>query len=389
VADGPGNLDPDALAPPPCVTPPWSTSGVVTQALKEAIDALASADSFEIDDGPSVVELERQLARLDAVVSRALGAFDDSGAWGDSGARSASAWVATSCRLPKGLVRRQLRRGRQVRQLPVLAQAWSAGALSAAHVDEFISRRSPVTEAALERDQELLVRHGTSLRFDHFIRALTYWEQLADPDGTEDSAESQRSRRQTYLSASLGGMWLGQMAFDPISGAIVSGELERREHELFEADWKVAKEELGRDPKVTELCRTSSQRRADAMVEMARRSASAPANGRRPEPLFTVLVGYETLKGRIVELAQGQALAPGSLVRWLDEAQLERAVFAPGRRVEIGCRARLFTGATRRAIEVRDHECTHPYCDEPAQRCQADHIIPWSQDGPTTQENGR
>jgi hypothetical protein len=28
-------------------------------------------------------------------------------------------------------------------------------------------------------------------------------------------------------------------------------------------------------------------------------------------------------------------------------------------------------------------------CDEPAERCQADHIIPYSLDGLTVQENGR
>ena len=33
--------------------------------------------------------------------------------------------------------------------------------------------------------------------------------------------------------------------------------------------------------------------------------------------------------------------------------------------------------------------CTHPYCYEPAESCEGDHIEPWSQGGPTTQENGR
>jgi hypothetical protein len=49
----------------------------------------------------------------------------------------------------------------------------------------------------------------------------------------------------------------------------------------------------------------------------------------------------------------------------------------------------LFTGATRRAIEVRDRESIHPLCDRPAPDCQADHIIPFSAGGPTTQDNGR
>ncbi len=81
-------------------------------------------------------------------------------------------------------------------------------------------------------------------------------------------------------------------------------------------------------------------------------------------------------------------VTPGSLVPWLDQAYLERAVFAPGARVEVGATARLFAGATRRAVELRDRECTHPYCDRPAPGCEVDHIVPFGAGGPTTQEKG-
>jgi 5-methylcytosine-specific restriction endonuclease McrA len=73
----------------------------------------------------------------------------------------------------------------------------------------------------------------------------------------------------------------------------------------------------------------------------------------------------------------------------LDEAYFERAVFAPGRRVEVSPTTRLFSGATRRAVEVRDRACTHPYCDRPAEASQIDHIVPYAAGGATTQENGR
>jgi HNH endonuclease len=82
-------------------------------------------------------------------------------------------------------------------------------------------------------------------------------------------------------------------------------------------------------------------------------------------------------------------VTPGSLLPWLEEADIERAVFTPSRRIECSETSRLFTGATRRAIELRDRECQHPYCDVPAERCQADHIIEYSKGGLTTQENGR
>ncbi len=122
---------------------------------------------------------------------------------------------------------------------------------------------------------------------------------------------------------------------------------------------------------------------------MATRSRTAPADGIRPAPLFSVFVGYETLHGRICELENGTVLAPSALTPWMDSAYFERAIFSFGNRVDVSVRARLFTGGTRRAIELRDRICTHPYCYEPAESCQADHIETYAEGGPTTQENGR
>ena len=107
---------------------------------------------------------------------------------------------------------------------------------------------------------------------------------------------------------------------------------------------------------------------------MARRSAAAPSGARPPEPLFTVLVGYETFAGRICELADGTVVAPGALVRWLPEAWVERVVFdSPDRVRNVGARRRIFSGATRRAVEVRDRECFSEFCDLPAEAWPALH----------------
>ncbi len=54
----------------------------------------------------------------------------------------------------------------------------------------------------------------------------------------------------------------------------------------------------------------------------------------------------------------------------MDSAYFERAIFSLGNRVDVTVRARLFSGGTRRALEVRDRMCTHPYCYEPAENCQ-------------------
>jgi hypothetical protein len=182
----------------------------------------------------------------------------------------------------------------------------------------------------------------------------------------------------------------GDLVLDPINGAIVANALARIVDELFESDWAEARERLGEEVTTSDLARTPAQRRADALVEMARRAGAMPEGARRPEPLFTVLVGYETLAGRICELAGGTVVSPGSLLDYLHEAWVERVVFdGPSRVVDVGVRRRIFDGATRRAVQVRDRECFHDYCDERAERCEVDHVEPYSAGGETTMANGR
>jgi hypothetical protein len=210
-----------------------------------------------------------------------------------------------------------------------VAQAFAQGDITSAHLDVVAAVQRVGTEEALARDEALLVKQARRLPFEHFTRAVAYWDQLADPDGTEEAAEARRSRRDVYLEASFSGMFLGKITLDPISGAIVADELNRIENEFFIADRARAKEEFGREPTAADLWRTPSQRRADALVEMAARSAVVKTDSARPPaPLFSVLVDWPTLAGRVCELAQGIVVSPGELVDWLSVADLERAVMS-------------------------------------------------------------
>ena len=325
---------------------------------------------------------------MEAVVTRAAAAFDASKEWQADGGQTAAAWLATRCRLPRGTARRRVSLGRKIRLLPVCEEAWLAGRITGAHASTIAGVLRPHTAAAMARDEPLLVGNATNLRFETFVRTVAYWDQLADPDGADEREQARLARRDVYLVETFSGMWLGKMTMDPVSGAIVHDELARREHELFESDWAEARRRLGREPTVGDLRRTAAQRRCDALVEMAARSLGATTGARRPAPLFSVLVGYETMHGRICQLANGGVVSPAALLPWLEEAYLERAVFGARARVEVSETARLFTGATRRGLELRDQFCRHPYCDRPWQECQGDHVIPWSHGGPTTQENG-
>jgi 5-methylcytosine-specific restriction endonuclease McrA len=102
-----------------------------------------------------------------------------------------------------------------------------------------------------------------------------------------------------------------------------------------------------------------------------------------------VVIDLPTLLGRISQLEQGSVVTPGSLLRWMGSATFERIIFAPNKRGECSVTSRFFTGATRRVIQVRDLQCQHEFCDLSADRCQIDHIVPFSEGGLTEQENGQ
>jgi hypothetical protein len=257
-------------------------------------------------------------------------------------------------------------------------------------VTTLLGVRTERTAAAFDSTYEDLLANARAEVFARFKARCDRFELMADPDGAEQKAEDGRAARELHLSQTFGGMWFGRTTLDPMSGEAVATTLRMIEQEVFESDWAAAKERLGREPMTFELDRTPAQRRADALVEMATRARAMPEGARRPAPLFSVVVGYETLVGPVLELFNRTIITPGTAAAWLTEADVERVVFGtPSRVIDIGVRRRLFAGGTRRAVEVRDRECFYEGCDAPPERLQIDHIHEAAKGGLTTQANGR
>jgi hypothetical protein len=314
----------------------------------------------------AVAGFRRVRGQLEAAEARTLDGWNLAGGWRISGAKSAAARVAGQQHLPIGVAQQRLRHGRFLRQYPAIGRAWHAGEIDRAHVITLTGACTPRTRAAFSGDHEILLEAARTNGFIDFKQVCDIWSLMADPDGAEDKAKAEHEAREVHLSQSFGGMWFGRMTYDRIDGEVVNTTLRLIERELFEADWAKAKAELGRKPLISELWRTPSQRRADALVEMAIRARTAPKGGRRPAPLFTVVVGYETFAGPVLEMFNRRVVTPGRAADWLTEADIERVVFdGPSRVVDVGRTRRFYRGAIRRALEVRDRTCFHQDCDEP------------------------
>ena len=164
---------------------------------------------------------------------------------------------------------------------------------------------------------------------------------------------------------------------DPVGGGEFLEALDRVERDLY------------LDDKRTGNVRSDKQRRADALVEMARRATAVPADAKHPRPLISVVVGDWSFR-RLCELSDGTIVTPNAVVPHLSNADVEAVLFdGPLHGVGIS-RKRCFTGVVRRIVEIRDRHCQHPCgCDVPMSKCDVDHIEPYRDGGLTEQHDGK
>jgi hypothetical protein len=348
--------------------------------LAAVIDSLLAVDPTALTDAELhdlVTSVQRQRHRLAAVAAAVISSWDRRMVWADNGARSAAARLANETSTSTSTAGVDVRRARQLRSMPATAAALATGDLSPDHVDLLATADQPWRNADFADHEDTLVEQCSVLRYADARRMVDYWCARADAVAAEDRAERQRNAAHLNVSPTLDGTVVVTGTLDPIGGSIVADQLIRIERELYLAD------------KRDGVIRTTSQRRAAALVEMATRSATVPAGGRRPKPLFTVLVGDDTLS-QLCELANGTVITPGQIFQWAGDADLETVLFdGPSTVISVSHR-RTFTGALRRAVEVRDRHCQHiSGCDVPADQCDVDHIVAHADDGPTSQFNGK
>ena len=355
------------------------TADQAIEALRSAIDALAEVDVDQLSAAELdafVVAHQRHAHQLAAAAAPSLARWDALAVWAGDGSKSAAARLARAVNCKQSSAGRSLGRARALRSMPATAAAITAGELSMDHVDLFANAAAG-REAVFAEHEAGLAQQCATVRFTDAVRVIDYWCQLVDADGCEDEAERRREHAHLHASTTLDGEVVLSGVLDPIGGAIVTGELDRLEHELYLADQRDG------------VIRTASQRRAAALVEMATRSAAMPTDGRRPAPRFTVLLGDKSFE-RLCELSTGTVITPGQLIPYLGTAEIESILFDGPSTVLTVSDKRTFTGKLRRAIQVRDRRCGHRTgCDVPAERCDVDHIVPHVDDGPTSQFNGR
>lgn len=180
--------------------------------LAQALDVLTGVDPTELDPavlGEAVLTLTGQSRRLGAVQSMVSDRFAASGAWGDAGAKSAYAWVASQSNEAPNRIISSLSTGTAMRAHPVMAAAFAAGRVSARHVDVLAraAHSYPTTRPALDAAADELVDIAGLMTAGKFSEYLEAFCHMIDPGAVEKDERKRDSEAYLHLSKIADGMW--------------------------------------------------------------------------------------------------------------------------------------------------------------------------------------
>jgi len=346
-------------------------------ATTEIYTDLDTLTNSELDD--SLKGLIEQRHRLDYTIATLAARWDAAMTWTVDGSRSAAAHLARHTHTCRATAAATIRLGRQLRQLPHTAEAMKHATVSADHARLFATcNTAERADLFANGGEHTLCDTATTLTFEQTAKAAAYWRRHADqalgldgpqPDSRHGLRVGPGVSDEVHLEGDL----------DPVGGAEFVAALERITAELATTD----KTSTRHTP------RSKQQLRADALVEMARRATAMPAGARKPRPLVTVVCGQVEFQ-RLCELSNGHIIGPADLTVHLDALDIDTMIFDGNHTAITTSPQRTFTGAVRRAIQIRDRHCQHPSgCDEPIDRCDIDHLLPHHYGGTTEQHNGR
>ncbi|MFD1714421.1 DUF222 domain-containing protein [Amnibacterium flavum] len=215
---------------------------------------------------------------------------------------------------------------------------------------------------------------------------------ILNPDGIEPREEQMRELRSMTVSTKRNGMIRAVIESDPESWGFIGTALDarvapRRPVAFVDAD------ELDNPDQAAADTRTLAQRRHDALVSMARDSLSSDTGDMSGTPVtMLVTVSHETLVsgiGSATIFGIDEPISATTARRLACDANIIPVVLGgDSQPLDLGTGRRLFTLAQRQAMAIRDGGCVWPGCDEPPSRCQAAHITPWHEGGPTDLTNG-
>ena len=407
--------------------------GMGNVSVEGLVEELMSCSDTDLDDRVRALELERR--RVEAELALTAGEIDRRRSYLDDGHRSLQAYLRGTCSYSDAEAARVRRLSAAADGVPGLADALRDGRIGTPQANELaVAHTNTRIRERLAVFAPMLLELAERLSFREFRTCMQRFVMLADLDGAHrDLDESVANRRARVVNLN-GSLHLDGGGGDPL----VNVELEaifRYFCELeYDADVAARRAQYGDHADEHPLPRTPAQRGYDAFVAimrgaLANHRAGRPAPG--VEPVVNVLADHRTwacvlaeaglapdatLAGEAVdpftgtaspadliadlladpdgfasrrcETATGQVLHPHTVLRAALAGHIRRVVLgADNLPINLGRKARVFTGPAREAAKLLAVQCDHLGCGLPAEVCEVDHATEWHEGGRTDRDN--
>jgi len=327
--------------------------------------------------GDDLTELRRAMDRIEFQFSRRLDLFARRRGYATFGFVTVISWLRRACRLSPGAASQYAEVARNLSSLPDTTNAFAAGEIGFHHAAVIAHSVTEVGAEAVVRQEPRLLEAASKLDPKFLSYVTRQIRHCEDPDGTLADANINYERRYLHLSQTFGGLFVIDGRLDAEGGATLRAALN-----ALDEPWKF------------DDTRSGSQRRADALVELARQRLDAgnlpEVGGQKPHlsvtaPVSTLLKEPGCAAG---ELEWSQPITSDTVRRIACDCAMTRVLLGPNSEpIDVGRCTRTVPPALRRALVVRDKHCRFPGCDRPADWCDGHHLVHWIDGGETNLGN--
>ena len=369
------------------VTPLWDA---VTMLIEAALRAQSAAKEMLalIDDGSASCEELRDALPTPKSTAAMIAAAQRSAAasiagrerHGDDGAEV----LATAAGLSRQEARSHIKTAQTLRDLPAVRDAVESGLVSHANAKQLAAAVEKAGSSAVASDSELLAKAG-SLRPEQFAREARRWVTSQDRDDGAAEHARQRARRKLRVWNGDDGMTRLYGEFDTITGTRIANRLRACASDMHTADKNNASDNNTKHGGTRWQRRSFDQCMADALDTLTNNDRNT--GGGKPIADICVVAHIDEATGKLIaELPDRTKLPDAVLEELACNARLTGVIYdRKGKAIWRAESVRCATDAQRQLLIARDGGCFG--CDAHPGVCDAHHVRPVSQGGPTKIDN--
>jgi len=381
--------------------------------------AAADEVAFWSDDEllAASVGVQQALSALAGTNAQLLAELDVRGVTDRSCGTRTAAWVAAQAGVSRRSVRAQIVSGRWLRRLEVTTAAVASGQISADH-GEVLAKAvaNPRIGEQLAAFEAELIDSATDVPFERWAGSVRQLEAALDQDGGYNPNDDINRNRLRFTVLADGGLsFNGELTAE--HALVVKHTVEVEADRLFHK----MRNDTDRDPQslpmpnrsallavaMTELilkglaCDTAATSKPVTDVTLVitadpDRACTCGCTTHRPDPTdldpdptdLDADGGTEgTMFGEATTVDGTHVRANLAACLLCDPAITALVVDTLGVPLDLGHQHRYANRDQRRALAKRDGGCTFPGCHDPVSWCDAHHVIPWENGGPTDIRN--